>query len=86
MPFATNVVNPVFATNVGDILLTKQQERAVKRIQEESLKIQENYIKSPYLKLNDENWKEMQGSVNAHCVSERSAWFFACTLCYGKVI
>ncbi|WAR22337.1 hypothetical protein MAR_016311 [Mya arenaria] len=35
----------------------------VKRVQEESIKIQEIYVKSPFFGLNDEQWKELQDSI-----------------------
>ncbi|XP_052771420.1 uncharacterized protein LOC128211061 isoform X2 [Mya arenaria] len=47
----------------GEIMLTRDQERRVKRVQEESIKIQEIYVKSPFFGLNDEQWKELQDSI-----------------------
>ena len=47
-------------------MLTKTQEKHIKRIQEESLKIQERYVQSPYLQLNDQHWKEKFGDILKH--------------------
>ncbi|XP_045189015.1 uncharacterized protein LOC123546637 isoform X2 [Mercenaria mercenaria] len=56
------VVDPAVSKS-GDILLSKEAEKRVKRIQEESIKIQEEFVQSPYLRLNDDNWKELLDSI-----------------------
>jgi hypothetical protein len=43
--------------------LSKEAEKRVKRIREESLNIQEVFVQSPYLGLKDENWKELLGDI-----------------------
>lgn len=61
----------------GELMLSHHQERRIKHIQEESIKIQELYVKSPFLDMNDESWKELKGLYTAHGIENLQLWELA---------